>query len=97
MNIYELEQPLGIILCMGGQLSNNMAMSLYRHQVRILGTSPECIDRAENRFKFSRMLDTQRIEQPRWKEMSDIEAARQFCDEVHTLQVVTTSQVLRIA
>jgi carbamoylphosphate synthase large subunit len=84
MNIYEVEQPLGIILCMGGQLSNNMAMSLYRHQVRILGTSPECIDRAENRFKFSRMLDTQRIEQPRWKEMSDIAAARQFCDEVHT-------------
>lgn len=74
MDIYEMENPEGIILSMGGQLPNNIAMSLHRQQCRILGTSPEFIDSAENRFKFSRMLDTIGISQPRWKELSDIEA-----------------------
>lgn len=73
MDIYEMENPEGIILSMGGQLPNNIAMSLHRQQCRILGTSPEFIDSAENRFKFSRMLDTIGISQPRWKELSDIE------------------------
>lgn len=73
MDIYELENPEGVILSMGGQLPNNIAMSLHRQQCRILGTSPEFIDSAENRFKFSRMLDTIGISQPRWKELSDTE------------------------
>lgn len=73
MDIYEMENPEGVILSMGGQLPNNIAMSLHRQQCRILGTSPEFIDSAENRFKFSRMLDTIGISQPRWKELSDIE------------------------
>lgn len=71
MDIYERENPDGIILSMGGQLPNNIAMSLHRQQCRILGTSPEFIDSAENRFKFSRMLDTIGISQPQWKELSD--------------------------
>lgn len=73
MDIYEMENPEGVILSMGGQLPNNIAMSLHRQQCRILGTSPEFIDSAENRFKFSRMLDTIGISQPRWKELSDTE------------------------
>ncbi|NWJ08702.1 PYR1 protein, partial [Crypturellus undulatus] len=73
MDIYELESPEGIILSMGGQLPNNIAMALHRQQCRILGTSPESIDSAENRFKFSRLLDTIGISQPLWKELSDME------------------------
>lgn len=73
MDIYEKENPEGVILSMGGQLPNNIAMSLHRQQCRILGTSPEFIDSAENRFKFSRMLDTIGISQPQWKELSDTE------------------------
>ena len=78
MDIYEMENPEGIILSMGGQLPNNIAMSLHRQQCRILGTSPEFIDSAENRFKFSRMLDTIGISQPRWKELSDNEVRRRL-------------------
>lgn len=73
MDIYELESPEGVILSMGGQLPNNIAMALHRQQCRILGTSPEAIDSAENRFKFSRLLDTIGISQPLWKELSDME------------------------
>ncbi|CAG5928432.1 unnamed protein product [Menidia menidia] len=69
MDIYERENPEGVILSMGGQLPNNIAMSLHRQKCRILGTSPEFIDSAENRFKFSRMLDTIGISQPQWKEL----------------------------
>lgn len=65
MNIYDCECPEGIILSMGGQLPNNIAMDLHRQQARILGTSPESVDGAENRFKFSRMLDSIGISQPR--------------------------------
>ena len=89
MDIYELEQPEGIILCMGGQLPNNIAVPLHHQkvsnhvtsiisiiecgmQVRILGTSPEMIDNAENRYKFSRLLDTIDVQQPKWKELTDI-------------------------
>lgn len=77
MDIYERENPEGVILSMGGQLPNNIAMSLHRQQCRILGTSPEFIDCAENRFKFSRMLDTIGISQPQWKELSDTEVQAQ--------------------
>ena len=66
MDIYSLENPEGVILSMGGQLPNNIAMDLFKQKVRILGTSPVSIDNAENRFKFSRMLDTMGISQPRY-------------------------------
>uniref|UniRef100_W5LFG9 Multifunctional protein CAD n=1 Tax=Astyanax mexicanus TaxID=7994 RepID=W5LFG9_ASTMX len=94
MDIYEMENPEGIILSMGGQLPNNIAMSLHRQQCRILGTSPEFIDSAENRFKFSRMLDTIGISQPRWKELSDTESAMHFCETVGYPCLVRPSYVL---
>ncbi|KAJ7341427.1 hypothetical protein JRQ81_005509 [Phrynocephalus forsythii] len=94
MDIYELENPEGVILSMGGQLPNNIAMALHRQQCRILGTSPEAIDSAENRFKFSRLLDTISISQPLWKELSDMESAKQFCCKVGYPCVVRPSYVL---
>lgn len=66
MDIYSIENPEGVILSVGGQLPNNIAMDLHRQQARILGTSPESVDGAENRFKFSRMLDQIGISQPRY-------------------------------
>ncbi|GCB80088.1 hypothetical protein scyTo_0016101, partial [Scyliorhinus torazame] len=94
MDIYELENPEGIILSMGGQLPNNIAMDLHRQQCRILGTSPESIDTAENRFKFSRMLDTIGISQPLWKELSDTESSKQFCTKVGYPCLIRPSYVL---
>uniref|UniRef100_A0A3Q3FYD8 Carbamoyl-phosphate synthetase 2, aspartate transcarbamylase, and dihydroorotase n=1 Tax=Kryptolebias marmoratus TaxID=37003 RepID=A0A3Q3FYD8_KRYMA len=94
MDIYERENPEGVILSMGGQLPNNIAMSLHRQQCRILGTSPEFIDSAENRFKFSRMLDTIGISQPQWKELSDTESAVKFCETVGYPCLVRPSYVL---
>uniref|UniRef100_A0A671U9H7 Multifunctional protein CAD n=1 Tax=Sparus aurata TaxID=8175 RepID=A0A671U9H7_SPAAU len=94
MDIYERENPEGVILSMGGQLPNNIAMSLHRQQCRILGTSPEFIDSAENRFKFSRMLDTIGISQPQWKELSDTESAMKFCETVGYPCLVRPSYVL---
>ncbi|XP_064911474.1 multifunctional protein CAD isoform X2 [Columba livia] len=94
MDIYELENPEGVILSMGGQLPNNIAMALHRQQCHILGTSPEAIDSAENRFKFSRLLDSIGISQPLWKELSDMESAKQFCGKVGYPCVVRPSYVL---
>uniref|UniRef100_A0A8C9QSF9 Multifunctional protein CAD n=1 Tax=Scleropages formosus TaxID=113540 RepID=A0A8C9QSF9_SCLFO len=94
MDIYEMENPEGIILSMGGQLPNNIAMSLHRQQCRILGTSPEFIDSAENRFKFSRMLDTIGISQPQWKELTETESAMRFCETVGYPCLVRPSYVL---
>ena len=65
MDIYNLEDPMGIILSMGGQLPNNIAMDLHRQEARILGTQPTKIDEAEDRFKFSRTLDRIEVSQPR--------------------------------
>ncbi|KAF6204420.1 hypothetical protein GE061_002761 [Apolygus lucorum] len=94
MDIYEAENPEGIILSMGGQLPNNIAMDLHRQQARVLGTSPESVDGAENRFKFSRMLDRIGISQPRWKELTNLKSAIEFCDEVGYPCLVRPSYVL---
>ncbi|XP_005099583.1 CAD protein isoform X3 [Aplysia californica] len=94
MDIYSLEDPTGIILSMGGQLPNNIAMGLHRQQARIIGTNPDCIDNAENRFKFSRMLDNLQINQPQWKELSTSDAAKQFCDNVGYPCLIRPSYVL---
>lgn len=94
MDIYDCESPEGIILSMGGQLPNNIAMDLHRQQARILGTSPESVDGAENRFKFSRMLDSIGISQPRWKELTNLKSAIEFCDEVGYPCLVRPSYVL---
>lgn len=64
------------------------------YQVRILGTSPEMIDMAENRFKFSRMLDNIGVEQPQWKELTDVATAREFCSAVGYPCLVRPSYVL---
>lgn len=94
MDIYEYENPEGIILSMGGQLPNNICMDLHRQQARILGTSPENVDGAENRFKFSRMLDRKGILQPRWKELTDLSSALAFSNEVGYPCLVRPSYVL---
>ncbi|XP_076645661.1 carbamoyl-phosphate synthetase 2, aspartate transcarbamylase, and dihydroorotase rudimentary [Halictus rubicundus] len=94
MDIYDHECPEGIILSMGGQLPNNIAMDLHRQQARILGTSPESVDGAENRFKFSRMLDLIGISQPRWKELTNLRSAIEFCEEVGYPCLVRPSYVL---
>lgn len=94
MDIYEKENPEGIILSMGGQVANNIAMPLHRQEVRILGTSPEMIDSAENRFKFSRMLDGIGILQPTWRELTTMEEAYQFCNKVGYPVLIRPSYVL---
>lgn len=94
MDIYSLEDPEGIILSMGGQLPNNIAMDLHRQHARILGTSPESVDSAENRFKFSRLLDRKGILQPRWKELTNLQSAFEFCEEVGYPCLVRPSYVL---
>ncbi|CAD6208372.1 GSCOCG00003378001-RA-CDS [Cotesia congregata] len=94
MDIYDHENPEGVILSMGGQLPNNIAMDLHRQQARILGTSPESVDGAENRFKFSRMLDRIGISQPRWKELTNLQSAIDFCEEVGYPCLVRPSYVL---
>lgn len=82
MDIYEMETVVGMVLAMGGQIPNNMAIDLDRQNVRIFGTSPEMIDGAENRFKFSRMCDGAGIDQPKWKELVSIDEANAFCEQV---------------
>lgn len=94
MDIYEMERSDGIILSMGGQLPNNIAMDLHRQQAKVLGTSPESIDCAENRFKFSRMLDRKGILQPLWKELTNLQSAVEFCQEVGYPCLVRPSYVL---
>lgn len=78
LDIYEKENPLGVILSMGGQIPNTLALPLHKAGVRILGTSPMNIDRAEDRHKFSKLLDALQIDQPQWKELTSIRAAEDF-------------------
>jgi carbamoyl-phosphate synthase/aspartate carbamoyltransferase/dihydroorotase len=94
MDIYQFEDPKGVILSMGGQIPNNIAMDLFRQKVRVLGTSPENIDKAENRFKFSRMLDQINVDQPKWKESTNIEETRTFCYHVGYPVLIRPSYVL---
>jgi carbamoyl-phosphate synthase / aspartate carbamoyltransferase / dihydroorotase len=94
MDIYERENPQGVVLSVGGQSANNIAMALFRQNVRVLGTSPEMIDNAENRYKFSRMLDKLGIDQPQWKELSSIQAAKDFCNRVSYPCLIRPSYVL---
>ena len=79
---------------MGGQIPNNLAMRLHKQKVHILGTSPESIDNAENRHKFSMMLDQLGIDQPRWKELSSMDEIYGFVDVVGFPLLVRPSYVL---
>ena len=94
MDIYGFENCRGVILSMGGQIANNIAMSLHRKEVKIIGTHPENIDNAENRFKFSRMLDQIGIDQPEWRELTDINSTQTFCEEVGFPCLIRPSYVL---
>lgn len=94
LEIYEKLQPIGIILSMGGQIPNNLACELEAADVRILGTSPQSVDNAENRGKFSDLLDRLSIDQPIWKEMTSFEAAKSFVQEIGYPVLVRPSYVL---
>lgn len=94
LDIYQLESASGVIISMGGQTPNNIALPLHRLNVKILGTSPEMIDSAENRYKFSRMLDRIDVDQPSWKELTSIEEALEFCEKVQYPVLVRPSYVL---
>ncbi|MEL7599489.1 MAG: carbamoyl-phosphate synthase (glutamine-hydrolyzing) large subunit [Proteiniphilum sp.] len=94
MDVIDIEEPKGVIVSVGGQIPNNLAMKLHRQQVPILGTSPLSIDRAENRHKFSAMLDELGIDQPRWKEASSIAEIDAFINEVGFPLLIRPSYVL---
>ena len=94
LDVIDIEQPKGVIVSMGGQIPNNLAMKLARQNVPILGTPAASIDRAENRHKFSAMLDTLGIDQPRWKELSSFEEIDAFIDEVGFPVLIRPSYVL---
>ena len=94
LDVIDLEQPNGVIVSVGGQIPNNLAMKLHRQSVPILGTSPISIDRAENRHKFSAMLDQLGIDQPAWKELTSIEDMEAFVEKVGYPVLVRPSYVL---
>ncbi|MFC2081418.1 carbamoyl-phosphate synthase (glutamine-hydrolyzing) large subunit, partial [Bacteroidota bacterium] len=94
MDIVDLEIPKGVVVSVGGQIPNNLAMRLNEQDVHILGTSPQSIDNAENRHKFSMLLDKLQIDQPRWKELSKIEDIYAFVDEVGFPVLIRPSYVL---
>ncbi|MDP3970488.1 MAG: carbamoyl-phosphate synthase (glutamine-hydrolyzing) large subunit [bacterium] len=94
LDIYEFEHPQGVIISMGGQIANNLAMDLQKANVKILGTSPNDIDRAENRSKFSKLLDTLNIDQPEWRELSSLSEAKKFAHEVGYPILIRPSYVL---
>ncbi len=94
MDIYEKENPLGIIISMGGQIANNLALPLHKSGIKVLGTSPIDIDNAEDRHKFSKLLDDLGIDQPQWKEVTTIKEAEKFANEVGYPVLVRPSYVL---
>ena len=94
MDILELENPHGVILSVGGQIPNNLATRLDEQGINILGTSAASIDNAEDRHKFSAMLDRLGIDQPRWRELTSLDDINRFIDEVGFPVLVRPSYVL---
>jgi len=94
LDITELERPRGVIISVGGQTPNNLAMGLHSCGIRILGTSVESIDTCENRFKFSNLCDSLRIDQPDWSQFTTVEEAFQFVKLVGFPVLVRPSYVL---
>src|SRR6266705_187022 len=82
LDLYEPERPYGVLVSMGGQIPNNLAIRLHRAGVKILGTDPENIDKAEDRRKFSALLDQLGIDQPRWCHITDAGEAEQMVDRL---------------
>lgn len=94
LEIYQKENPVGIILSMGGQIPNNLAMRCYQAGMRVLGTSPLSIDHAEDRHKFSTLITELGIDQPDWKELVSLEGAKEFANTVGYPVLVRPSYVL---
>jgi carbamoyl-phosphate synthase large subunit len=94
LDIIDLENPFGVVVSMGGQIPNNLAMKLYGQNVPVLGTSPLKIDNAEDREKFSSLLDVLKVDQPRWARLSTIEEIHKFVDEVGYPVLIRPSYVL---
>ncbi|MCH8328945.1 MAG: carbamoyl-phosphate synthase (glutamine-hydrolyzing) large subunit [Nanoarchaeota archaeon] len=94
LDIYEKEMPLGVIVSMGGQIPNNLAMRLYKQKVKVLGTSPLNIDNAEDRHKFSKLCDKLGIDQPDWIETTAIKDAEKFAEGVKYPVLIRPSYVL---
>ncbi|MFH0832136.1 MAG: carbamoyl-phosphate synthase (glutamine-hydrolyzing) large subunit [Candidatus Aenigmatarchaeota archaeon] len=94
LDIYEKENPIGIIISMGGQIPNNLVLPLYNNRVNILGTNPVNIDNAENRHKFSSLLDSLGVDQPEWKELTNFVDAGEFSKRVGYPVLVRPSYVL---
>ncbi len=94
LDIYELEKPNGVVVSTGGQTPNNLVMKLDQAGVKIFGTEAASIDQAENRHKFSQLLDTLEVDQPKWKEFAKVEEAVKFADDVGYPVLVRPSYVL---
>jgi carbamoyl-phosphate synthase large subunit len=94
LDIIDLESPRGVIVSVGGQIPNNLAMRLYNSNVPVLGTTPLSIDRAENRHKFSRMCDILLVDQPKWKELSSTDDIFEFVDRIGFPVLIRPSYVL---
>lgn len=94
LDIVNKEQSIGLILSMGGQVPNNLALPLYREGVRILGTSPLSIDQAEDRHKFSKLLDDLKVKQPDWRELIGLDEALAFAKTVGYPVLIRPSYVL---
>jgi carbamoyl-phosphate synthase large subunit len=94
LDILDLESPKGVIVSMGGQIPNNLAIRLHEAGVPILGTSPVSIDKAEDRHKFSSILDRLGVDQPRWKELSTMEDIFSFAESSGFPLLVRPSYVL---
>lgn len=94
LDIYEFEHPRGVIVSMGGQTPNRLALPLFKYGVRIIGTSPEDIDKAEDRNKFSKLLDEHGIAQPQWEALTSLANAKRFAQRVGYPVLVRPSYVL---
>jgi carbamoyl-phosphate synthase large subunit len=94
MDIYEKENPSGIVTCVGGQTANNLNPYLAKYGVNIIGTSSEDVDRAEDREKFGKLLDSLNIRQPAWKKFAEVEEVKEFADKVGYPVLVRPSYVL---
>ena len=94
LEIYRMFNPIGVIVSVGGQIPNNLALKLHRSGIRILGTSPENIDKAENRRHFSDLLDRLEIDQPTWKELTSVKEAKEFANEYQYPVLIRPSYVL---
>jgi len=94
LDIYEKEKPVGVIISTGGQVPNNLALKLHAAGVKILGTHPHNIDKAEDRHKFSELLDKLKIDQPVWRELTSLNKIRDFAKDVGYPLLVRPSYVL---